>query len=185
MHLDDAWVEETSLKWKFMGDCLLRKSAKTPCSLFVGLSGREMGIKPDLPNPPSLFSSISPSIVQNDDGAPLNIDRLSLSVIEERNRPGFQILNISHGKLTNTLQMWSASIVSFLGARKETFYWDTAEKRGMVPTPKEELHPSLDLVHRRLLLTDPQADGAVMEDLIQQLIMWEPGWSNDDRVITR
>ena len=80
-----------------MGGCLLSKSAKTPCSLFVGLSGREMGIKPDLPN-----SSIFPSIVQNDDGAPLNIDRLSLSVIEERNRPGFQILNICHGKLTNT-----------------------------------------------------------------------------------
>ena len=50
-----------------------------------------MGIKPDLPNSPS------PSIVQNDDGAPLNIDRLSSSVMEETNRPGFQI--------PNTLQM--------------------------------------------------------------------------------
>ena len=84
---------------------LLRKSAKTPCSLFVGLSEGN-GDKTRFAKFPSpSFSFISPSIVQNDDGAPWNIDRLSLSVIEERQRPGFQILNICHGKLKNTLPL--------------------------------------------------------------------------------
>ena len=94
-----------------------------------------MGIKPDLPN------SLSPSIVQNDDGAPLNIDRLSSSVMEETNRPGFQI--------PNTLQGNVISLLSFHQSYK---------------------YISLNFC---LPLNDPEADGAVMEDLIHKLIMWK------------
>ena len=63
---------------------------------------RGMGIKPDLPN-----SLPSPSIVQNDDGAPLNIDRSSSSVMEETKRPGFQIPNTLQGNLTNVISLLS------------------------------------------------------------------------------
>ena len=97
-----------------------------------------MGIKPDLPNSPS------PSIVQNDDGAPLNIDRLSSSVMEETNRPGFQIPNTLQGNLTNVI-----SLLSFHQSYK---------------------YISLNFC---LPLNDVEADGAVMEDLIHKLIMWK------------
>ena len=97
-----------------------------------------MGIKPDLPN------SLSPSIVQNDDGAPLNIDRLSSSVMEETNRPGFQIPNTLQGNLTNVI-----SLLSFHQSYK---------------------YISLNFC---LPLNDVEADGAVMEDLIHKLIMWK------------
>ena len=82
--------------------------SKTPCSLFEGLSRGENGDKTRFAKLP-LSSPPSPplhcSIVQNDDGAPLNIDRLSSSVIEELNRPGFQILNICHGNLANVINI--------------------------------------------------------------------------------